>query len=91
MTKKTNYRSAAMASLHAMMGDLHEARVIDTTTMQDFDTLCLTSEPPVTDVETVPLSPDDQNRLAVALLDPPQPTPALYRAFERCRTLFSNR
>jgi putative transcriptional regulator len=40
MSKK--YRSPAMASVHEMMSDLHEAGVIDKVTMRHFDEQCLT-------------------------------------------------
>lgn len=35
------YLSEAMASIHEMMRDLHEADVIDEGTMREFDELCL--------------------------------------------------
>ncbi len=40
MAKK--YRSSAMASVHEMMSDLHEAGIINHTTMREFDEGCLT-------------------------------------------------
>jgi putative transcriptional regulator len=40
MPKK--YRSPAMAAVHEMMSDLHEAEVIDKMTMRRFDEQCLT-------------------------------------------------
>jgi putative transcriptional regulator len=40
MAKK--YRSPAMAAVHEMMSDLHEAGVIDKQTMRRFDVQCLT-------------------------------------------------
>ena len=38
--------------------------------------------------ELIRLSPDEQRQLAEALENPPDPTPALRRAFERYRELF---
>jgi putative transcriptional regulator len=40
MSKK--YRSPAMAAVHEMMSDLHEAGVVDKVTMRHFDDQCLT-------------------------------------------------
>ena len=40
MSKK--YSSPAMAAVHEMMSDLHEAGVIDKVTMRHFDEQCLT-------------------------------------------------
>jgi len=40
MAKK--YRSAAMASVHEMMSDLHQVGIIDSVTMREFDEGCLT-------------------------------------------------
>jgi putative transcriptional regulator len=40
MSKK--YRSPAMAAVHEMMSDLHDAGVIDKVTMRHFDEQCLT-------------------------------------------------
>ncbi len=40
MAKK--YHSSAMASVHEMMSDLHEAGIINHTTMREFDEGCLT-------------------------------------------------
>jgi uncharacterized protein (DUF1778 family) len=39
-------------------------------------------------VELIRLSVQDQRRVAEAILHPPEPTPALRRAFERRRKLF---
>jgi putative transcriptional regulator len=40
MTKK--YRSKALEALHEAMQDLHQAGLLDTTTMREFDASCLT-------------------------------------------------
>lgn len=42
----------------------------------------------IEETEILRLSLEDQRRIAAAVLDPPEPTPALRRAFERRRTLF---
>jgi putative transcriptional regulator len=46
MTKK--YKSSALASLHGMMADLHDAGGIDKKTMRHFDEGCLTPIHPFT-------------------------------------------
>ncbi|MBI1353172.1 MAG: DUF1778 domain-containing protein [Acidobacteria bacterium] len=44
----------------------------------------------IEEVEIVRLSLEDQRRVADALLDPPEPAPALRRAFERRRELLGD-
>lgn len=44
----------------------------------------------IEDVEIIRLSVEDQRRLAEAILDPPQPVPALRRAVRRHRELFGS-
>jgi putative transcriptional regulator len=41
MTKKRQYKSEALASLHEGMEDLYKAGAIDLLTMKDFDDSCL--------------------------------------------------
>lgn len=40
--KNKKYSSPAMAAVHEMMADLHEAGVVDKATMRHFDEQCLT-------------------------------------------------
>jgi len=44
----------------------------------------------IEDTEITRLSVEDQRRIAQAILNPPKPTPALRRAFERHRGLFGS-
>ena len=44
----------------------------------------------IEDAEIIRLSLEDQRRIAQAILDPPEPTPALRRAFRRHRDLFGS-
>lgn len=55
MKKEKRYRSNASESVHRLMSDVHEAGLIDKTTMKSFDDLCLTT------VEE--LSPDEIVRI----------------------------
>lgn len=41
--------------------------------------------------EIIRLSMEDQRRIAEAILDPPEPVPALRRAFDRRRELFGSK
>jgi uncharacterized protein (DUF1778 family) len=42
----------------------------------------------IEETEIIQLSVEDQRQIAVALLNPPEPTPALKKAFQRRRELF---
>lgn len=42
MTKKSTYKSEALAALHEMISDLYTAGAIDKQTMRHFDETCLT-------------------------------------------------
>jgi uncharacterized protein (DUF1778 family) len=42
----------------------------------------------IAETEIIRLSVEDQRRIAGAILDPPEPTPALRKAFRRHRELF---
>ena|SRR5437870_802795 len=42
----------------------------------------------IAETEIIRLSVEDQRRIAEAILNPPNPTPALRRAFQRHRALF---
>jgi len=44
----------------------------------------------IEEAEVIHLSAEDQRRFAEAILDPPEPTPALRRAFEHRRHLFGD-
>ena len=75
------------ADIHAM---LKRAAEIEGRTLTDFvvaaarEAACRTIE--ATDI--VRLSVEDQRQIAEAILHPPDPTPALRRAFKRRRELF---
>lgn len=45
----------------------------------------------IEEAEVIHLSVEDQQRFAEAILNPPEPTPALRRAFDRHRRLFSDK
>ena len=42
----------------------------------------------IADAEIIRLSAEDQRQIAAAILNPPEPTPALRRAFQRRHELF---
>jgi uncharacterized protein (DUF1778 family) len=42
----------------------------------------------IAETEIIRLSVEDQRRIAEAILNPPEPTPAMRRAFQRHRKLF---
>jgi uncharacterized protein (DUF1778 family) len=42
----------------------------------------------ITEIEILPLSREAQEQFVALLLNPPEPTPALKRAFERHRAMF---
>ena len=44
----------------------------------------------IEETELVRLSLEDQQRISNAILNPPEPTPALHRAFQRHRDLFGD-
>jgi putative transcriptional regulator len=50
MPKTNNYKTPALASLHEMMSDLHEAGLVDKATMRRFDESCLTPVEKITPV-----------------------------------------
>ena len=75
------------ASVHAL---LKRAAEIQGRTLTDFvvtaahEAACRAIE----ETEIIRLSLEDQRRLSEAILNPPEPTPALRRAFQRHRDLF---
>ena len=75
------------AHIHAM---LKRAAEIEGRTLTDF-IVTASSEAARQTIETaeiIRLSVDDQRLFAESILNPPEPTAALYRAFERHRELF---
>ncbi len=75
------------ASVHAL---LKRAAEIQGRTLTDFvvtaahEAACRAIE----ETEIIRLSLEDQRRVSEAILNPPEPTPALRRAFQRHRDLF---
>ncbi len=86
-TKPTGRLEARLPSdVHAL---LKRAAEIEGRTLTDFvvsaarEAACRTIE----EMEIIRLSVDDQRQIAEALLDPPEPAPALKKAFQRRREL----
>jgi hypothetical protein len=80
--------SRILKSAHKSAKRMHDAGYMDDLTMREFDALCLTPCPDPTptesgDAETINLSPEDQRAFVDAILNPPEPTAGLRRAFER--------
>ena len=75
------------ADIHAL---LKRAAEIEGRTLTDFvvtaarEAACRTIE----ETDIIRLSVEDQRQIAEAILNPPEPTPALRRAFKRRRELF---
>ena len=75
------------ADIHAL---LKRAAEIEGRTLTDFVVSAAreAASRTIEQTEILRLSAEDQRRIAEALLDPPPPTPAMVRAFERRRDLF---
>jgi putative transcriptional regulator len=59
--KSKKYRSPAMAAVHQMMSELHEAGVIDKVNIRHFDEQCLTPIEKMTGIRDKPRRSDRGN------------------------------
>ena len=75
------------ADVHAL---LKRAAELQGRTLTDFVVTAAreAAQRAIEETEILRLSLEDQRRIAEAVLNPPEPTPALRRAFERRRALF---
>jgi uncharacterized protein (DUF1778 family) len=87
-------KQTSTARLEARLpGDVHamlkRAAQLQGRTLTDFVVAAASeaARKTIEDMEIIRLSAEDQARLAEAVLDPPDPAPALVRAFERHRRL----
>lgn len=76
------------ADVHAL---LKRAAELQGRTLTDFVVTAAreAAQRAIEETEILRLSAEDQRQIAAAILNPPEPTPALRRAFERRRALFA--
>ena len=75
------------ASVHALLkraAEIQGRSLTDFVVSADHEAACRTIE----ETDIIRLSLEDQRRVSEAILSPPEPTPALRRAFKRHRDLF---
>jgi uncharacterized protein (DUF1778 family) len=86
MTKTARLEARITPDLHAL---LKRAADLEGRSVTDFvlGAAQKAAEQRVEQAQVIRLSPADQRSLADAILDPPEPTPALRRAFRRHREL----
>jgi uncharacterized protein (DUF1778 family) len=75
------------ADVHAL---LKRAAELQGRTLTDFVVTAArdAAQRAIEETEILRLSPEDQRRIAAAVLNPPEPAPALRRAFQRRKALF---
>lgn len=87
MTQAKRLEARLPAHVHAM---LKRAAEIQGRTLTDFvvEASSKAAREAIETMEVIRLSAEDQRMFAESILNPPEPTPALRRAFEKRRELF---
>ncbi len=88
MTKQARLEARVPPEVHSL---LKRAAEIEGRTLTDFvvSAASAAARRTIEDVEIIRLSQEGQKAFVEALLDPPQPAPAMERAFKNRRTLIS--